>query len=1013
MMNPLELVYPNPAFVRFLIERWNVTPTQESPVIPDVAHFFSGKTSLFSIYCFAQNVISWAQIRLFLKKNADAILAVCRENDVDLYAQSSLDAAPVVVREFSQFLELESLAQADSFPELTFELDRRFGKKKLESRFVSEFRKYMELLAKRWTGIPENDPELRMKAALLTMLRLFFVAFLQARGILDGRCHFMMEEASACVQSEVSIYRNLIEPLFFETLNRAENRRTKRARAFGHIPFLNGGLFTPSEFEKNHPALSAPNDFWMEVLSNLFERYTLASDHANLQERLSLDPMMLGHVYEKLMIQKQRASTGSYYTPMPLARQLVTESFKQWFCSKFHLSETQSEAICLSNDCTFLSRENALEMEKALSEITILDPAVGSGAFLQCAMEILHKIRVALRNYCGLQTHHGYLARHILAKNLFGVDIVPMSEHICELRLWLELIQFFSANDPIPSLPNLDLNIQCGDSLADLTQYAQVFGMTTTLPSQREIAHLKHRYRLATGYTKRKLASKIQALLLQSSRKFFKTLLESYEHEFRDIERNSRSLFESGIKPDAFQKKRMNILEKHRENLKICLEENRMATFSYHIQFGDIMANGGFDMVLGNPPWFSLHTMIPDTQNVLKLLYKTATPERGKRSQSIDISALFVEKSLKCVRDGGIVTLLVPNKLFYAPSYIQFRTLIAHQSQILNITDWSLAQFNAFSAATYPASLTLRKCRENSAQNDLQLTWNPSKDATLTPFVSQYPSVQDKFTLRLGVKTSANDVFLASVKDEAMLAEVQFSHEKTTQWIEKSLIHPVLRGADIHAYSWKTPKSILFTHEWNSPSTPLKSLPFHAQRWFERHEEKLRKRKNAFHKPAHMLFNCHDDLQERKVVWKDISMQLEAAFIEDNSIIPLNTAYYIPVQTCDDGLLLTAYFNSKLAREYCRDLSEHAMNDYRRYFAWVVGQLPWFFDNLDEEGQKLKQQIIDLSRRCGEVSDAEREKITLKIDRLLARCLRAAHPMPTKNKQKNLIENTRKQRASC
>lgn len=950
--------------------------------------FASGRLRGIRFYYFeGAGGLSKRDVAGFFRTHTEGCLITALDHSgmADVYAQTFLDREPVVVQalDWKNNADFWSLFELPGYLEFVFELDRRFGRRRLEMRFVSEFRKHRNRLADAWIGLTDGCESVRMQIALDTMLRMFFVAFLAARGTLDQRRSFLSDEACRCVKEGRSIYRDFIQPLFFETLNRPVRHRTVRAIALGDIPFLNGGLFTPSELEKQSPQLNAPNAVWLDVI-DFFGRYALSTDRSETKPILRLDPMMLGHVFESLMSQDARRSTGSYYTPMPLARTLAKESFEYWLIQNGHLTEDEARQGIALGDFGFLSVERARKLDLAIADMTVLDPAVGSGAFLQCAFELIHKIRSGLMSRCGETVHSGLLARQIVSRNLYGVDIIPAANQLCELRLWLELIQFFDEGEPLPSLPNLDLNICCGDSLADLSQYARVLGIRMSAQKLEKLAHLKSKYRLSTGYTKKKLSQEIHSRMTSAGLEMFQAFSDALGAESRDIQACQKTLFASTPSLSMSDRRRLDVLHAHRQKLDQAIRSRSLPGFSYDLDFSEILENGGFDMVLGNPPWFSLHKLPAEKQKVLKALYETAVGCSGAKLQSADVSALFVEKAVKCVRENGVVTMLVPNKLFHAPSYRQFRQFIWGQTRMLRLHDWTNDRSNAFDAATYPASVTLVRS-DGNGQGSISAC---REEETLLADCC-VPKMSDRFVIRRGICTEANDIFLSKVppvaKDDLVLMKFQAAPEENVL-IEKELVHPVLRGANISAYHCETRDAMVFTHEWRDPGVPLKKLPMHAQAWIRRHEMRLGSRAGMRNKAAHALCGCSRELRSMKVVWRDISKELVASFCQDPNVLPLNTVYYIPVDNAALGYLLVAWLNASVVRACCRDRAEHAQNDYRRYFAWVIGALPWIFDTDDQVICQHKKALIALARQMP-LAETCSQDTQDEIDRRVSECL--------------------------
>ena len=981
--------------VDFVRNAWHASIVELAEAeMTNVVSAFKAVGTCMEIYVFgaeAAPVIS--RIHRFLQTHPDSVVIIEYPGKcvIDIYAQSVFDASPIVANDvaWENNKELAELGDLSTYLEFVFELDRKFGKRRLEQKFVASFKHYCHKLAESWQNITNDTHEIRHQLALDTLLRLFFTAFLEARGILDNRSDFLVAEARKCRDCGGSIYGDFLQPLFFETLNRAPHRRTQRVRKFGKIPFLNGGLFTPGGHELRSPHLTAPNEIWIEILGELFGRYALTTHHSQSNHALSLDPLMLGHVFETLMRKDNRNATGSYYTPIPMARKVVLDVFRQWFRNETALSEAQIDGILLRDAYGDIGPEAAQKIEERLSKLSILDPAAGSGSFLQCSLSLLHRIRTGLQNRYSHAESAGSLARQILSRNLYGVDIVPAARQICELRLWLELMQYFDKTEDIPSLPNLDVNIQCGDALVECGQLAKILGVPKRdLPCIQEISHLKHRYRLSSGPTKKKLAKQIELNLQRMSAQMMSQMIAQCDDACRQYRSVQGALF-GKAQISVRDQKHLAVLEAQKVKFRNYLEFGLVPGFSFEIHFGDILEQGGFDMVLGNPPWFSLHTMPDSAQNALRVLYQTAIPIRGTKAQSSDVSALFIEKAIRCARSNGLIAMIVPNKLFNAPSYESFRNHIASHTVIMSIQDLSHSKCNTFAAAAYPTTLILCRTEIQPTFVSQKTKPSPRPELILKNPSSLNGTIGDFFTVKRGVCTGANDIFIPAETMAAghlVLARMRTRPEPIE--IERMLIHPALRGADIRAYGYRTEREIVFTHAFDRGMEVLGQLPPCAERWFEQNREGLLARKGLGRKCSHSLFGVSHHLAFPKVVWRDIAHTIEACFVEESGIIPLNTVYYIAVRSRDVGYLLSAYLNSSFARDYCSRRAEHAQNNYRRFFAWVIEGLPWCFGE-DTQSDEVKE-MIELSKQCHSMK-SECSAVTRQIDVLIEKYMASAH----------------------
>lgn len=921
----------------------------------------------FAEICVVYRSPSSRQIRQILAI-PNTVLLFAHDGKIDAYARSFLDETPVVAHDIDAkdeaFWRLGAHSDCVAF---AFELERRFGCRRLERRFILRFRTSCKALASAWENVPNERA--RSDVALLTLLRLVFVAFLASRGMLDGRRHFLIEETRRAHLKNQNIYREMIAPLFFETLNRAPQTRSPRAMAFGNVPYLNGGLFMRSETESQCPDISSPNRIWLDIMENLFEPFSFAPNSDDNLKNF-IDPWMIGHLFESLMDSKLRERTASYYTPMPLASHIAREAVVSWIAGNLPVANV---ALWLQNDPVpweKFSRHELRLLDKALQNIRILDPASGSGAFLQSAFRILFDWRVNVLSRLGRPFSSSAVARQILAYNLFGVDLLPLATQLCELRLWLELVRIQSCDEPIRPLPNLDLNILCGDAILNLDTFLHCQNPNHRCPNvmPAEFSSLKAEYALSNGEKKIDIRQRLEGFILQAGRALFSKIFNACEdHSHQSVQLTM-----------PFHQKDKGFSEKQKNMKKKCLEcdfQIDPKRFTYSLQWAEVMADGGFDVVIGNPPWFSLHTLPKNIRELMKCLYATAkTP-----LQSADVSALFVENALRCVRKNGRIAMLLPNKLFYAPSYQTFRKHLQENAKILQLKDWSRSKANTFDATAYPASLLIAP--------ESQQKCDPLKELLiLKPPPVPVPSVKNYAIVKRGFYTGRNEIFIGTVAEHPRENSLcLFSNKKFADvCIEKFLIHPIVRGADIRAYHYAAPLSVIFTHQWQNPIEPLRSLPVHAGDWFLR-QNILRPGRLPKSRAPHAICGCCAHLREMKVVWRDIAVELEACFIPDANVLPINTAYYIPVKTQDEGYLLAAYLNSRFARRWCRQKAEHAKNGYRRYFAWVIQTLPWRFDRCPE----TCRQLIELSKICHDAQkpadlSAEFATINAIIDKLYA-----------------------------
>ena len=220
----------------------------------------------------------------------------------------------------------------------------------------------------------------------------------------------------------------VLRPLFFGTLNTPFARRRQTARAFGRVPFLNGGLFARTPLERT---LARPRLLRRRVRRADLRRLrrSTASPRARRPSTWSeaaVDPEMLGRAFESLMASGERRRTGAFFTPFSLVERVSTSALAA------ALGADGARALPESR-CRRPASRHSLE---AVERLTVLDPACGSGAFLVHALERVASLLATLGDGRDLSA----IRRDVLTRSIFGVDVNPTAVWLCELRLWLSVV---------------------------------------------------------------------------------------------------------------------------------------------------------------------------------------------------------------------------------------------------------------------------------------------------------------------------------------------------------------------------------------------------------------------------------------------------------------------------------------------------------------------------------------------------------------------------------------------
>jgi type I restriction-modification system DNA methylase subunit len=367
--------------------------------------------------------------------------------------------------------------------------------------------------------------------------QIVFLYFLQKKGWLGvtkgqgwgtGPHDFLRRLARGDYGTYENFFNDVLEPLLYDTLatDRGHEAWCKILKC--RIPFLNGGLFEPiGDYDWRKIDISLSNKLFTNTEPNdegdigtgvldVFDRYYFTVNEAEpLEKEVAIDPEMLGKVFENLIEENLRKGLGSFYTPREIVHYMCQESLINYLDAVMNSvgSDKRREVVSRADLETFIhlgdqiSHYEAVEtrydikmpksieqharlIDQKLSDITICDPAVGSGAFPVGMMTEIVRGRSALTPYFNdIHDRTPYhFKRHAIQNCLYGVDIDPGAVEIAKLRLWLSLVVDEEDVKQIKPLPNLFYKIVTGNSL---------LGVEKNLFNQqlfRRLEELKPRY---------------------------------------------------------------------------------------------------------------------------------------------------------------------------------------------------------------------------------------------------------------------------------------------------------------------------------------------------------------------------------------------------------------------------------------------------------------------------------------------------------------------------------------
>jgi hypothetical protein len=829
------------------------------------------------------------------------------------------------------------------------------GREAITRRFFSALQNVVVELAGSLSGRVSQSE--RAELALLYISRLIFLSFLETRGWLNGDFGFLGNGYSRCISEGGRYQQKVLEPLFFGTLNTAVRARSARARGFGRIPFLNGGLFARSHLEKQRRGSVFTDESFGNAYGSLLSHYRFSGreDSADWSEA-SIDPEILGKTFEALMAAPDRKTSGAFYTPQDL------------------VEDVTGHALASLPDGT--------DRMDALRRFMVLDPACGSGAFL---VHMLERIAM-LRKEQGESGSVADIRRRVLTSSIFGVDLNPMAVWLCELRLWLSIVIECDDTDPmhVAPLPNLDRHVRVGDSLA-----GGAFNDLGDPFSGRKTLGLRARYMRAVGPRKRTLARALDRLERAAALDALVRTRARLSADRKEtlIALRARDLFGDRHAPDADTRLRLAGIRSRLKEIARrtkALRAGAALPFSFAAQFSDVAAAGGFDVIIGNPPWVRVHHIAEASRERLRrdfAVYRNAAWQSGATfagagrgfAAQIDLAALFVERSCELLRPGGTMALLLPTKLWRSLAGGGVRQLLVNRMDIVALED--LAESHSqFDAAVYPSLLVARRRIDRSddsrpavraAVRTTQRTirWSCprellSVDSTPgSPWVLIPPRARRAFDRvacagvplfrsdfgrpLLGVKTGCNSAYVVRV--ESIDGDVAcISAGGRTGLIERGMLRPLIRGETLDKWTLTGPRECLvWPHDEHG--RPRRELPPLARRWLLPFHHVLSARSDLHGRfPWWSVFRTESANHERpRVVWADFGLTPRATILEAREpFVALNSCYVVSCATQSDAHALATLLNSSLAAAWLNSLAEPARGGYRRYLGWTLALLP-------------------------------------------------------------------------
>ena len=492
------------------------------------------------------------------------------------------------------------------------------------------------------------------------MGRLVFLQFLQKKGWLgvpvqgkwgDGDPEFIQNLFSSCKDKDHFI-DNVLEALFNDlNTERTNNLVSPAVGSRIRVPYLNGGLFEREAADETEFPLPAQ---YMQSLLDFFASYNFTIDENDPDDaEVGVDPEMLGRIFENLL--EDNKDKGAFYTPKEIVTYMCRESLIAYLQTDIE-DESTKEAIrqfVTTHDVNALGTNAKFrqQVDEALKNVKICDPAIGSGAFPMGLLKELFLCRTAIE---GISQHQAAeIKKHIIQKNIYGVDIERGAVDIARLRFWLALI----VDEETPqALPNLDFKIMQGNSL--LEQYKSVDLSTMTEKKADESGMLS----------------------------IFDNMLDVFRRDLRKMLDNYYNCTDHHKKQDLRRRIIDNVKQQLREQ-SINLDFGDLDLpgndqfFLWHTWFYDVFSQGGFDIVIGNPPYVNIANIKDD---YTRKLYQSNFHTVKNKS---DLYSIFTEQAYVLLKEKGLCTYIFSNSWLGTDSFSLFRQFLVRKTKVKMLVD--------------------------------------------------------------------------------------------------------------------------------------------------------------------------------------------------------------------------------------------------------------------------------------------------------------------------------------
>ena len=670
----------------------------------------------------------------------------------------------------------------------------------ITNNFYKEFTTQRNAFQEFLGGIPLDDDQRWYVSVMLN--RLMFIYFIQSKHFLNNDGKYLqhkLEESQA--RGTDLFYREFLQVLFFKGFAQHKNDRDAATkRLLGNVPYLNGGLFLPHQLEETYGGTITIPDAAFVKLFAFFDKWRWhLNERPGLSER-EIDPDVLGYIFEKYINQKQM---GAYYTKDDItgyicrntiipalfdkakltldlldlpknieayiypavkqAERLPTETDREYTARQARkaqlIADGQAGKISTINDAItanlnleamafdlvpFLDARQLWNFYTALSTLSVLDPTCGSGAFLFAAIKILKPLyeqaldRMALlveRRQVGNfafkqildaeQAHANrdyFITKSIIVRNLYGVDIMEEATEVCKLRLFLRLVADLRDEDVdrIEPLPDIDFNIRAGNALVGYAKLDEVGSAYKGWDSTRQ----QHLVRDLQSIQTKLGAYRNAQLQFDPSSDVFRQTRQELRDELKQVN-------------DALNDDLLKIgqIKKQADG------GYNTRPFHWFTAFYEILNEGGFDVIVGNPPYIEYAKVRGDQRVNGEEKYRIF----GYRTEGCgNLYAPVIERTVGMLRQSGWFSMIVPTAIACTDRMLAVRNIFKLRKDRVWVSHFAIRPSKLFEGVDQRVSIVIATRHDDDVQvlTTKYNKWSAEERPYIFSLLSYAPSVE-------------------------------------------------------------------------------------------------------------------------------------------------------------------------------------------------------------------------------------------------------------------------------